>query len=421
MRGLDPSSEIKGYAKRVLEGNAIKFKRDDVDYPLLAFADDALRHVQNHGLDSVFFMKGASAQGAEDGEELFTCHTKYSKSDVDAHVARASRFDAYGKIALKESAQWLLNSLDETSKTSLRAVIARRPTGPQLWMAIVHKVQADSLRRCKHLKKEFDKLSLHQFKGENVREHCKKASDILMQLERDNRLPDTHLLDIIDHLSVCLVMDFKVPWLGKRAQVEQFANDSNGKSDVVVRAMANHIHFSDLLEDAKQMHTNLLHMWGSGKGASESQALKAEIKALNAKLETVNQELKAVKNPTGASSGQADSGPSGNGKDRKAKCWNCGSEDHMKKNCPEKNKDKQNQTSGLWAAPKDGEPQEKVINGKTFKWCAKCSWRGRKGKWTVSHGTADHKDKSAATPAAANLCCMPVANQELLSLSAWGA
>ena len=64
-------------------------------------------------------------------------------------------------------------------KTSLRSVIAKRPSGPQLWMAIVREVQANSFRWCKFIVKEFEKLSLLQFKGENVDECCTKANELL--------------------------------------------------------------------------------------------------------------------------------------------------------------------------------------------------------------------------------------------------
>ena len=39
------------------DGNHTKFKKLDEDYPLLAFADDCLRHMQQHGLDTVFVME----------------------------------------------------------------------------------------------------------------------------------------------------------------------------------------------------------------------------------------------------------------------------------------------------------------------------------------------------------------------------
>ena len=130
------------------DGNHTKFKKLDEDYSLLAFADDCLRHMQQHGLDTVFYMEGVAINGTG-GKELFACHTRCSKEAVDAHVKSPNHFnDDHSKIALKESAEWLLNLLDESLKTSLRSVIAKRPSGPQLWMAIVREVQANSIHNC---------------------------------------------------------------------------------------------------------------------------------------------------------------------------------------------------------------------------------------------------------------------------------
>jgi hypothetical protein len=71
------------YTKRVEDGNPTKFSKDDKEYPLSAFAADALEHMKTHGMDTVFYMKGVSAKapaGSEEGAlELFTYHAKYTK------------------------------------------------------------------------------------------------------------------------------------------------------------------------------------------------------------------------------------------------------------------------------------------------------------------------------------------------------
>ena len=37
-------------------------------------------------------------------------------------------------------------------------------------------------------------------------------------------------------------------------------------------------------------------------------------------------------------------------------------------------------------APKEGEAQTKTVDGKLWRWCAKC------GRWSTTHGTAEHRD-----------------------------
>lgn len=416
IRGLSPESEIKGYAKRVLDGHPTKFKRDDPDFSLMAFAEEALSHMQTTGMDTVFYMKGVDING-NGGEELFTYHSKYTKSSVSAAIDNriaAGLFDEYAKTALKESAQWLVNSLDESLKSSLRPQLASRPSGPVLWMMIVAEVQADSLRRCKLLADEFRALSLAKFKGENVRDYAKAADSLLLQLERDDQLPSTHLLDIVDHLSACSIMDFKIHFMTQRSKVEAFVKETLGKDKAAIASLPDRIHFRDLLEDAKEKYTNLQHLWGKSSQSKE-QALLSQVKALQAKLDKVDQQLKAQ--------------PSENKPKGKRACFNCGSEDHLANQCdkPKKannntNNGTQNKgkgtksansgTPGKWAKPKDGEPTEKEIDGEMRYYCTKCN--NGKGRWTKNHKTDGHKTKEqldaakettpAAKLASLNIC-----------------
>lgn len=404
IRGISAESEIKGYAKRVLDGSSTKFKRDDPEFSLMAFAEEALGHMQTHGMDTVFYMTGVDSVG-EGGEEVFTYHSKYTKSHVASFIQGKianGTYDQQAQICLKESAQWLVNSLDESLKGSIRPQLTSRPTGPEVWMMIVSEVQSDSLRRCALLTEQFRSLSLSKYKGENVRDYAKAADDILLQLERDDQLPSTHLLDIVDHLSSCTVMDFKIHWMTKRGKVEEFVKETLGKSKQAVATLPNRIHYRDLLEEAKSKFINLQHLWGPGTPAKE-EALLSQVKALKAQVAKMDQSLKSKAGGDGGKSSGDTSGQS------KRKCFICDSTDHLKKDCPQKKSgggggNNQSPSTGKWAKPKDGEPHEKTVDGVKKFWCSKCG--DGKGRWNNTHKTDAHKTKeeladsrAAGTPA----------------------
>jgi hypothetical protein len=214
IRGLSPAEEIKGYSKRVVQSCPKEFKRDDSSFPLHAFASEALTHMRINGMDTVFYMKGVNSNG-EGGVELFTYHSRYSKAQVAQITATRmadGTYDYYAQVCLEESALWLINSLDESLLKYLRTRLTAQPTGPEVWMMIVAEVQTASMRRWSQLINKFKSLSLAKFKGENVREYVEVADEILTDLEKDNQLPPNHLTDIVDHMSACTVMDFKIHW-----------------------------------------------------------------------------------------------------------------------------------------------------------------------------------------------------------------
>ena len=418
IRGDDPSSEMKAYSKRVLEGNEIKFKRDDPDYPLLSFAADAKTHMETYGMDSVFYMKGTST-AIPDGEELFTYHNKYTTSGVKNFIETQKNNNVYDKYALdtlKESSSWLINSLDDTLKTSLRNQIRGNVPGPLLWMIIVSEVQHQSLKRASNLEDDFKKCKLSDFKGENVREYCDKVSAILYQLDKDGELPRLCLIRIIDAFCACTVLDFRVRFMGRRSEVEKFLRDSAGKDKAAIAQMNNYIDYDTLLTEGKEAYADLTDQWGPAKAAKEApNALLSKFKALESKLD------QALTKQNNNNSSSTNNGGRNNGK---RKCFNCGSEDHLAKDCPKKkdtNTNKSNNGGGgnddddfrNLPAPKEGEPTKKQIKGgKTIYYCSKC--RRGKGVWNDTHETADHvngwvkqnKDKSTDPSASAKVAAV---------------
>lgn len=396
-RGLDCTHESKNYKARVHGLDDTSFKKDDKDYSLQSFADDVLRHMESHGMDTIFYMCGVDSSG-EGGLNLFTHHSRFTEESVAKHLDKKKKsgaFDYYQQKAMQESYLCLVNALSTPLKDALRVKIKKRPSGPELWMAIVAEVQTESLQRCADDSKWFDEVKLASYQGENVDEFAKAVGDVLARLEIDDQLPPLHLRTLVDKMSTCSVLDFKVFMMGRRTQVDTFLRDAAGKTPDVVKNLPTYVHYETLLSEAKTKYHELKAKWGPAKATDPETALKAEMKKLQAKIATLDQKLKA-----------SDGGKRGDGK----ACYSCGKVGFTKKTCPDCSKKPNsngsgnsngsnggNQSSppagqGKWAAPKTGEPHEKEINGELHKYCGKC--RGGKGRWTKgtsAHLTANHQ------------------------------
>ena len=111
-----------------------------------------------------------------------------------------------------------------------------------------------------------------------------------------------------------------------------------------------------------------------------------------------------LQNSGTSSSNGGNNGPcDGSGNGRKRKCFECGSEDHVVKDCPvrkwkqgtgsqQQSNNRRDVAEWRKKAPGAGESKEKTVDGKICKWCEKCN-QG-KGSWKIgdkAHTTAEHR------------------------------
>jgi len=426
LRGLDPKTHVYMYKDRALNGNEIKFKKDDKEYTLLSFANDALEHMKTHGMDTVFYMKPV-ADGTPDDEdtgamELFTYHSRFTKSAVaDAVAGRIDdgTFDIYAKDALKESGRWLKESLDQSLKTTMRSSLAKAHTGPDVWMLIVSEVQSSAIQRCEVLIDKFKATKLSDFPGENVEMYCATVDDYLSQLETEGELPSNHLITITEALVDCSVLEFKMEMVALKSRVIKFKRESTGKDPAIVAGLTDRITYSDVLAEAKMHYMDMSKKWGPAKDAKVNQAetVLSKMQGLLSKVES-----KLNNSPASTATKQPRKFP---GKT----CNGCGAKDMIKPRCPKcKSKGKSDSPAPAaststkpkdpkWAAPKDGEPKSKEIDGVLRHYCSKC-FRGQ-GMWSKTHGTDQHVDNFKAKQAGeANVGKMDLSTIQIDALNA---
>ena len=139
--------------------------------PLLFFATDTLNHMEVHGMDTYFYMEGVSLSGT--AQDLFRYHALYTKSHMDAFVQEclgtgsptaakigSGPVDQHRIECLHDSGVWLLNSLDKPSKVNLHSLLPTHSTSPQVWMAIVNKVQMESMILVQELTHQFENMTM---------------------------------------------------------------------------------------------------------------------------------------------------------------------------------------------------------------------------------------------------------------------
>ena len=139
----------------------------------MSFGEEALQHMQEHGVDAVFCMTGSSDRDGTGAMELFACHTKFAKADVDEVVADGLKSGGRcggtcSKDCLKESALWLLDSVDESVKSTLRMSQSHKLTGPQLWMLVAAEAQSKSGQEMPKVGEELPEADCSSVQG---REH----------------------------------------------------------------------------------------------------------------------------------------------------------------------------------------------------------------------------------------------------------
>ena len=278
-------------------------------------------------------------------------------------------------------------------------------TGPELWMKSVNEVQADTIRRCKAWKDEFEALKLVSYPGQNVKSYCKDAQELLMNLQREGALPPDHLTTILDVFCSCTVPDFNVQWMVARKDLESFVHLSNFKDKKLWPQIPGYTTYVKLLEEGKMSYNNLQKSWGPALAIAEAKTAATPnsdtMKKLDAKIQSlvakgVSQKLKAALDGVVPPAGAA------NPKHKNLTCHNCNQKGHIKPNCPQlkggnggkssKGGGNNNggQQQGKWTAPKDGESHTKTIDGKTYYYCSKCN-KG-KGRWTKHHLTEAHRN-----------------------------
>lgn len=364
---LEPDKAMKVYLSKT-QGNVKKFSRNDQSYPLASFANDALRHMETYGMDTVFYLPDPGSKKLVD---VFTSHSRFTKTNVSEWITKCTAAtgpdnhyaDEYSRDILEQSGIWLYNSLDDKLRASLMGHYGSQgnASGPVLWMAIVLEVQSDSYRRYKELVKQMERLQLGDFKGENVVDFVTSMRLCCEELERAQQLPKDITLTILNAFCSSSVEEFRGAFIPRRPMIENFLIESEGKDPTLIATLPNRVTFYSILDDGLSLYRSLVdsNRWGpaKGEGVSANLALVPKVGGGNGRSKNSGGKLQ---NPS--SGEKIPTSPKSTG--------------------PTEDKDAWKKIS-----PKSGESKVREVGKLTWHWCDKCT------HWRVGHDTASHQDK----------------------------
>ena len=417
----------KGYNFRKT-GLLTKFGgKDDLAF----FKDAVMDHLRDTGMDTITYLADPV-----DTNEMVSVVTNHSCFDIESvrqqSIKYKALYDNHDRMNDDAAKLFLLDSLQKELAKSIKKKLKDDETFAVAWMLVLQVVETVSIEKYEELKSRIKARHPSQYSGENLAKLCEHFSDDAKLLIDAGMYDHTLTLNMIKIFSQAggegkLAEDFRYETRSLKKQVNdallkiRFMNDQDA-DDYMTK---NKLTFSDICEVVERNYRGFKdnNEWLPAKNVSDSKAPPAQYGANNAPV--TRTEIMALMQSGFASNNRP--------------CFNCGSKDHWKKDCPEEKKKFQGKgrqggqggrnsggrngqkpsggsSSKNWrhVPPEPNEPKTKEVGGKKVYWCGVCK------RWTYNHGTDQHvrRAQPGATqqppPAQANL-----AFTEIEDPSAW--
>jgi hypothetical protein len=324
------------------------------------------------GMDTIFRILKAG-----DAEELDLVQNwgKATKQIVEEWVTRLrSPFgDKFDKENLRLSAFVVRGSLGPHLLARVISLAGATASGPELFLTAVFQVSYMTASLVRSVSNQIGNLKLKTMAGENVAKLGEQIVDLVKQIECSGSVPDDLLFLVSKPYVTGTQETFRT--FAQQIYASIISGDFKGDYNEIIHKMNNfyqNLVQSDDYEPAK-----------GGTKETDSSILQGMI----AKLNTQMDQLKVSQNNNNGGSNSGNSGTN------TRTCFKCGKEGHVKRNCP----DLQNRNDEWrFKAPESGEPKEKTVDGKLYKFCEKC--KQGSGFWTGNrniHTTAEHRSPNA--------------------------
>ena len=401
---MRPIYDVKGYNHRK-SGLSDKFNKTDL---LIPFKKRVWTHLKDTGLDTISYLPDMR----NDMSCVIYDHSRYTLESVrEASKLQVTKYDKYDTSNNTAAVAFLLDSLSPALGETISEKLEETDSFHVVWLQLMNEIQVQTVERLEAIKMEIKSRKPQQYPGQDLDQLAVHFRAGALELYNAGQYEHNLTLSMIKTYLTAGGTDnedyrFSLRMLKSKLDDELLAIGYMDKTQADDHMIKHKLHYKDINDAATKAYRKQ-HDRGewppakhlpdsktppSGYGANIMESSKtwcgtqAEVLAMiqeaghgNAdKIEWTGTQAEVL-----ALIKQEGGGP------KTGSCHNCGKPGHWSRECKEPRQNRAGNGGGHWkkVAPVDGTPTTKVVNGKTFKWCAKCV------RWTTSHDTASHTGK----------------------------
>ena len=388
-RSLDP---VAGQKSTVYRQKGLS-KKFDPKQNLNDFADSVWDHLTKYGLDTVSYLPDP-----RDRSKALCVVKKHSQYTADmekvTEIAKSlqSKFDSWDKKHDKEAKTFLLDSLSDSLLKGFKPFHNKdKDTFAMTWLKLVFYLVTSTTDTYDKLKDDIRRITPQEFPGQDIEKMSAKYLELTEILVNAGYFDTSLIMNMVDgfldaspddkgtfHFSMNTLkkkvedIERKTVFMSKQEQFEEFAKNSVSVSDVCLQAVREY----KLLKKKNKWEPAKLP---KDRHTPASQTIN--VAAINNLIASLSDQQVNTNSQLSKS------------KSNKKGCYNCGSPDHLAKDCPEPKKTegerkklRHKSMAGTWRLkkPGNGESKTKQVGGRTYHWCGKC------GNWTATHTESEH-------------------------------
>ena len=400
-RTLDPVAGQKG---TVIRTKGLS-KEYESKASLTDFLSDIWEHLVKFGLDTIAYLPDP-----RDPNKVLNAVKQHAQFTGDMHLTEQhcndilSKFDKWDRKNDTEAKDFLFDSLSETVKTGFKHFHNKETESFALtWLRFVHYLVTSNSKNFDKVKTAIRNIKPQQFEGQNIEKMSTQYIEKSEELVNSGYFDYSLVLNIVDGF-LCASKDSKgtfhhnmnelrskiekvgqtTVFMSKIQQEEQYAKAGITVKDVCYEAVKQYKALADE------------NLWEPKKLPKDRHTPSTQ----DVNMAAINSAFNLIANMSGQSQQQVSNktdqtehvNKGGKGYKSKRGCYNCGSTDHLRKDCPlpaktpDERKRERHKSIAPWRlkAPSNGEKQTKTVNGRTYHWCAKCE------NWTTTHSTQSH-------------------------------